>query len=112
MQHYNVLLDDYQDQEDLFYSTRNELYLSNGWLVVRSYEEFTANISGYLRRGAFPRLVSVSSTISTLHISGRENGVECFTEKTGNDCLSWLQEFAARNSLDMPTVLVHSQSEV
>jgi hypothetical protein len=112
MKTYKVLLDDYRDPEDVYYLNRDEVYLEQSWLVVRSFEEFTANISGYYHRGAFPRLVSFDSTISTLHLSrdgGRE--VETFVEKTAVDCAKWLAEYATKNNLEMPEIKVHSPSE-
>ncbi|WP_320052283.1 cyclic-phosphate processing receiver domain-containing protein [uncultured Acetobacteroides sp.] len=111
MKTYKVLLDDYRDPEDLYYYNHDEVYLEQGWLVVRSFEEFTANISGYYHRGAFPSLVSFDGAISTLHLSrdvGRD--LETYVEKSTVDCAEWLAEYVAKNHLEMPEVKIHASS--
>lgn len=111
MKTYKVLLDDYRDTEDVYYLTRDEVYLEQSWLVVRSFEEFTANISGYYHRGAFPRLVSFDGAISTMHLSRDGGNIETFVEKTSVDCARWLAEYVEKNELDLPEIKVHSPSE-
>lgn len=112
MKTYKVLLDDFRDPEEVYQQTRQEVYLEDSWLVVRSYEDFTSNISGYYHRGAFPRLVSFDSNIATLHPHREKaDDIETFIEKTAVDCARWLAEFITKNRLDIPEVLVHSLSE-
>jgi hypothetical protein len=112
MKSYKVLLDDYRDPEEVYSLTHEEVYLEQSWLVVRSFEEFTANISGYYHRGAFPRLVSFDSTISTMHLSrDGEQNVESYVEKTVVDCACWLAEYAAKNHLEMPEIKIHIPSD-
>lgn len=111
MQTYKVLLDDYRDPEDVYYQTHDRVYLEQSWLVVRSFEDFTANISAYYHRGAFPRLVSFDGTLSTLHLSRESGELETYIEKTAVDCAKWLAEYVAGKELEMPEIKVHSPSE-
>jgi len=111
MKTYKVLLDDYRNPEDVYYLTHDEVYLEQGWLVVRSFEELTANISGYYHRGAFPYLVSFDSAISTMHLSRDSGSVETFVEKTAVDCACWLAEYVAKYALELPEVRFHSSDD-
>lgn len=112
MKKYKVLLDDYRSPEDVYYHTHDTVYLEQGWLVVRSFEEFSYNIRGYYHRGAFPSFVSLDCRIATLHLDGSpSDSMESYIEKTVEECVCWLAQFASENRLPLPELRMHSSNE-
>lgn len=111
MKTYKILVDDFRQPEDLYYITRNEIFLEQSWLVVRSYEEFTTYIAEYYRRGAFPRFISFDYDLGTLQFVRIEQKQEVFVEKNGGHCAQWLAEFVAKNKVALPEIYIHSTNE-
>ena len=82
---------------------------TEGWTVVRNYEEFVKHIES----NGLPEEVSFDHDLAEIYYDS-EKGKEIFTyhEKTGYDCAKWLCEYCWNNGLPIPTWNVHSANPV
>ena len=93
---YHLFLDDIRDPSWVHWMKLPSP--AEGWVVVRSHEEFVAAIQ---ERG-LPELISFD------HDLDQEGQIDY--ELTGMDCAKWLVEFCLDNDLAAPEFLVHSQN--
>jgi hypothetical protein len=91
---------------------------SEGWDIVRSYEDFV----NYIEQNGIPDEVSFDHDLSREHTKyyfdngGHDNppdplGVE-FKEKTGYDAAKWLCDYCWTNGIPLPKWNVHSANPV
>jgi hypothetical protein len=91
---------------------------TEGWDIVRSYEDFVA----YILLNGVPDEVSFDHDLSREHINyffnngGHENPPNPqeteFNEKTGYDAAKWLCNYCLKNELPIPKWNVHSANPV
>ena len=82
---------------------------TEGWTVVRNYEEFVKHIEIY----GLPEEVSFDHDLAEVHydpITQQEGFV--YHEKTGYDCAKWLCDYCWTNGIPIPTWNVHSANPV
>jgi hypothetical protein len=91
---------------------------SEGWDIVRSYEDFV----NYIEQNGIPDEVSFDHDLSREHTKyyfdngGHDNppdplGVE-FKEKTGYDAAKWLCDYCWTNGIPLPKWNIHSANPV
>jgi hypothetical protein len=91
---------------------------TEGWDIVRSYEEFV----NYIEMNGIPDVVSFDHDLSREHIKfyfdngGHENPPNPqeaeFEEKTGYDAAKWLCDYCWTNGIPLPEWNVHSANPV
>lgn len=91
---------------------------TDGWDIVRSYDEFVS----YIETNGIPDIISFDHDLAQEHISyyfdngGHDSppnpkGVK-FVEKTGYDAAKWLCSYCYINGLPLPEWNVHSANPV
>lgn len=99
----NLFLDDIRHPKDVLLYTaapKNSVYASEGWQVVRSFDEFTS----YITENGLPDLISFDHDLGL-----DENGEEA---PSGYDCAKWLIDHVMDHQLPLPRILCHSQNPV
>ena len=77
--------------------------VSEGWHIVRNYNEFVDTINKY----GLPVFISFDHDLSTEHYSNMPS-----VEKTGYDCAKFLVEYCMDNKKELPDFYVHSMNPV
>lgn len=82
---------------------------SDGWEIVRNYDEFV----DWIEKNGLPDEVSFDHDLSTIDydLSTWTQKIE-YTEKTGYDAAKWLCEYCLENGLPIPSWNVHSANPV
>ena len=91
--------------------------LDTGWIIVRSYDEFTQFIS----KNGIPELISYDHDLMFEHIEYYNNNImndinhsinyDSFKYETGYDCAVWLIEYCLDNNIKMKCdTFIHSQN--
>lgn len=82
---------------------------TDGWDIVRSYDEFV----NYIERNGLPDVISFDHDLADIHYdpSTWVQGFK-YKEKTGYDAAKWLCEYCFENSLPLPEWNVHSANPV
>lgn len=82
---------------------------SDGWDIVRTYDEFV----DWIKENGLPDEVSFDHDLALIHYdpSTWTQKFE-YTEKTGYDAAKWLCEYCWTNGLPIPTWNVHSANPV
>jgi hypothetical protein len=82
---------------------------SEGWEIVRTYEDFVK----WIECKGLPDEVSFDHDLASIHydLSTGTEGFE-YLEKTGYDAAKWLCEYCWENGLPLPTWNVHSANPV
>ena len=107
---YFLFLDDFRQPRDAFNYTKNILYTTKNWLVVRSYNEFVKCIE----ENGVPHTISFDHDLADAHYEEQETiAYDKYIEKTGYHCATWLIKYCIDNKLKLPTaVLIHSMNPV
>ena len=101
MEGYKLFLDDERNPADCagFYGLPKELYLSDDWVIVRSYRDFVFTIAEQWTTNRInPALVSFDHDLGE--------------EKSGKDCAEWLAKHCLYDNTPMPEIMVHSRNPV
>lgn len=111
MKNHNLYLDDWRIPVDSFKDTENQIYLSEDWKIVRTYNEFC----NYIIDNGIPTIISFDHDLGDEHYKHQNNDLmlqyDSFKEKTGYHCAVWLIDYCIDNKLDVPkNVLIHSMS--
>lgn len=77
------------------------------WMLVRSYEEFVANITKH----GLPQFMSFDHDLADEHYY-KSADTTGFKEKTGFDCAKWLVEYCLAGNFQLPPFKVHSMNPV
>lgn len=91
---YNLFLDDLRSTYDAFNMTLRITYISDQWVIVRSYDEFVS----YITKNGLPGRISFDHDLGE--------------GKTGHDCAHWLIEYCLDRNLTLPEWRVHSMNPV
>lgn len=97
----NLLLDDIRDERMCFEATGNTIYLTEKWIIVRSYDEFC----NFIKSNKLPTLVSLDHDLADYEF---EDDTE--SERDGKDCLQFMIDHIMDNDLEIPNILVHSSN--
>jgi hypothetical protein len=109
MTKYCLFLDDCRTPEDVFLYTKNSLYLSEKWMIVRNYDQFILAINNY----GIPYVLSFDHDLESSHYGHQQGEIpyDQFAEKTGYHCAKWLIDYCINNNKDVPqVVLIHSMN--
>ena len=103
----NLFLDDMRVPSDVFIYTREQIYLSD-WYIVRNYDEFVE----YIKNNDIPHLISFDHDLGKEHYEHQTNiNYDDFKEKSGYDCAKWLINYCIDNNLELPQdILIHSMN--
>jgi hypothetical protein len=104
-----VFLDDYRKPSDVFYlSVDFDYQEDNGWLIIKSYDEFIK----YIINNDLPELISFDHDLSQEHYlpEHQTNINYSGIQKTGYHALKWLIDYCEENKLSLPICKVHSQN--
>lgn len=104
-----VFLDDYRKPSDVFYLSVDFNYQEdNGWLIIKSYDEFITCIIN----NDLPELISFDHDLSHDHYLPEHQTNINYSEiqKTGYHALKWLIDYCKENKLSLPICKVHSQN--
>lgn len=108
---YKLFLDDFRKPMDCFSYTRNPIYLSDDWVVVRNYDQFVDTIT---KRG-LPFMVSFDHDLADVHYHSTMKHIpyDEYVEKTGYHCAQWLIDYCIDNKKCLPErIYVHSMNVV
>jgi hypothetical protein len=108
---YNLFLDDYRQPQDAFKYTRNEIFLTEKWIVVKNYHNFCKVIT----KMGLPDMIAFDHDLSDAHYQYQTGQIDynSMNEKTGYHCAKWLIEFIeAGTDKRMPKYLCHSMNPV
>lgn len=104
---YYLFLDDIRQPEDVLNyikeprrSSLYDMYISNRWEIVRSYDEFV----NVLTQKGRPDFVSFDHDLGDVTNPERE--------MTGYDCAKYLVEYCMVNDEFLPRYFIHSQNPV
>lgn len=118
---YNLFLDDeripYSSDKDVknaFAVTKNPIYYTMSWEIVRNYYQFIAVIESK----GLPKIISFdhdlgksynAQDIPARFLKANSNNLEILnTEKTGYDALKWLCEYCLDRDIDLPEIYLHT----
>lgn len=118
MKTYNLFLDDERVPLTAFNYTGNDLYRSESWKVVRTYESFVSQLKLMKHFQYNPKIISFDHDLADEHYQiGQESGFTQFDyskakEKTGLDCAKFMCDFFHQHKIPFPTILIHSMNPV
>lgn len=122
---YNLFLDDERipyssdrDVKNAFAVTKNPIYYTTHWEIVRNYYQFVEMIE----KNGLPNLISFDHDLGKKYkredvpakfLSDDKNDSTILnTEKTGYDALKWLCEYCLDHNQDLPEIYLHTANEV
>lgn len=114
-----LFLDDIRDPEHAFGYTKQEMFVSQKWVVVRNFEEF----KNHIESNGLPKFVSFDHDLADshytpeylwddYHASKEWQDNQVHKEKTGYECAMWLVDFCIDNALLLPGYYCHSMNPV
>lgn len=89
-----LFLDDERNPPDVFWNGNLDLYKTQQWNIVRTYDEFVA----YVIINGIPDLLSFDNDLGE--------------EKEGVDCAKWLIDYCIDNKIMKIKFLVHSKNPI
>lgn len=98
---YNLLLDDLRDVNQVFEYTKQKVFLTQSWFIVKTYQEFIICIID----NGLPEFLSFDHDLGEGSMINGE-------EKSGYDCAKWLIDYCINNQADLPTYFCHSMNPV
>ncbi len=117
-----IFLDDVREPKVCFGYKNDRVYLEDGWLTVKNYDEFVKAIQEHWKDITH---ISFDHDLAQEHLEdlfSNENWdkhdnliklkYETYTEKTGLDCAKWLLEYSQKDPEKVIQILVHSQNPV
>lgn len=107
---YNLFLDDNRTPINVFYYTKNPMYIKESWVIVRNYDEFIS----YIQENGLPEKISFDHDLGDEHYKNQNNiNYDNFLEKSGYDCAKWLINYCIDNKKNLPSIiLIHSMNIV
>ena len=110
---YNLFLDDFRNLEETFLYTKQLMYLQDGWVIVRNYQQFVDKI---IELG-LPNIISYDHDLADEHYdwyseldTSEKIDYSVYKEKTGYHCALWLIEYCKKNKLEFPEYYIHSMN--
>ncbi|MES2418295.1 MAG: cyclic-phosphate processing receiver domain-containing protein [Bacteroidota bacterium] len=101
MKTYYLLLDDVRNTNQIFEYTKQKVFLTHNWTIVKTYKEF---ITCIINNG-LPEFISFD------HDLGEESMING-EEKSGYDCAKWLIDFCITKQVNLPANCCHSMNPV
>jgi hypothetical protein len=121
---YKIYLDDVRvpKMSAKYFPELSSLYLSDDWVIVRSYKEFVDVVKERFEKEEWPIFVSFDHDLADEHTQFfYDNGgwtsppnpdYSSFKELTGLSAAKWMCDFMLDNSLPFPGYAVHSANPV
>lgn len=114
-----LFLDDIRQPKDAFEYTHQQIFLENGWSVVKSYDEFIE----WIKTSGLPDLISFDHDLADTHYtpehlwndyekSKRWQEDQVHKERTGYECAKWLVDYCLENKIRLPKFFCHSMNPV
>jgi hypothetical protein len=114
-----LFLDDIREPKDAFTYTKQEIFLTEEWEVVRNFDEFKTHIIN----NGLPRFISFDHDLADTHYtpeylwddydkSKEWQEKQVHKEKTGYECAIWLVDYCIDNNLKLPKYYTHSMNPV
>jgi hypothetical protein len=114
-----LFLDDIRGPEHAFEYTQKEVFVSEKWEVVRSFDEF----KNFIETNGIPYVISFDHDLALSHYTPEYlwtsyekskdwQNAQVHDEKTGYDCAVWLVMYCTTNKLELPLYYCHSQNPV
>jgi hypothetical protein len=97
-----LFLDDIQDPKQVFDYTQKQIFITQKWEIVRSFEEFKSHIE----TNGLPAFISFDHDLADT----QDQKVQ--KEKTGYDCAIWLFDHCITYKLKLPEYYCHSMNTV
>lgn len=115
----NLFLDDIRIPLDCVLYTKEQMFASWDWDIVRNYDEFVA----YIQINGMPDFISFDHDLADTHYtpehlwtdyeaSKKWQEEQVHTEKTGYHCAKWLVEYCMDNNCKLPQYYCHSMNPV
>lgn len=101
-----IFLDDYREPEDVVWSHPLPSAVSDEWIIVRNYAEFTALLDSL---DTAPTYIAFDHDLADAHYEGDFSNPD---EKTGYDCAKYMCELAGTKWGVFPACIVHSLNPV
>lgn len=116
MEKYNLFLDDVRQPIQCFGYTKNKIYVSEEWVIVRNYDAFVKCVT----ENGLPELVSFDHDLAEPHYheSMYKDGkvymkyLETVSEKTGMECVKWMVNYCLDHGKSFPNWFIHSMNPV
>lgn len=115
MANYYLFLDDERTPAGANKYMKNDIYVTEQWVIVRSYDQFVK----YITDNGMPAVVSFDHDLSYEHYEEYDKAVEtgvfdydAVTEKTGMDCVKWLVNYCMDSGQEFPIWYLHTRNEV
>jgi len=117
--YYFLFLDDIRNPDEAYSYTKNDIFLTQKWVVVRSYKEFTNHIES----NGLPFFISFDHDLADSHYTPEHlwcdydkskewQSRQAHKEKTGYECAKWLVEYCMDKDLKCPKYYCHSMNPV
>lgn len=114
-----LFLDDIREPEQAFEYTKQEMFLTKKWEVVRNFDEFKSHIE----TNGMPSFISFDHDLADTHYTPEHlwtdydkskewQEQQVHKEKTGYECAIWLVDYCIDNSLQLPNYYCHSMNPV
>jgi len=114
-----LFLDDIREPVHAFAYTKQAMFLTKKWEIVRSFDEF----KNYIETNGLPTFISFDHDLAdehylSAHLQSDHNQSKEWQdalvpkEKTGYDCALWLVDYCIDNHLKLPEYYCHSMNPV
>jgi len=104
-----LFLDDERQPKDAAMYKNNGVYMRDGWVVVKNYQEFT----DYFKHNEMPELISFDHDLTDAHYVYAATSYIPYSKiavETGYHCLLWLILFCANKRISLPQILIHTMN--
>ena len=114
-----LFLDDIREPEHAFEYTKQEIFITKKWEVVRNFDEFI----NHIETNGMPFFISFDHDLADTHYtpeplwtdydkSKEWQDAQVHKEKTGYECAMWLVDYCIDNNLQLPNYYCHSMNPV
>ena len=112
MKKYNLILDDYRSQLDVWQILREPVLLENGWAIAKSHGEFVDKVTEMYDGGYFPSVVCFDHDLVDEHYKYLVNPIpyHLFTVPTGWHSAKWFLAFCEEKGVRPNHIFVHTMN--
>ena len=114
-----LFLDDIREPEHAYEYTKQLMFVTEKWHVVRNYNEFVE----WIEKNGLPTFISFDHDLADTHYTPEHlwtdyykskewQDAQVHTEKTGYECAKWLVDYCLDNDLKCPAYYCHSMNPV
>ncbi len=115
----NLFLDDIRMPIDASGYTKESMFETESWEIVRNFQEFV----DFINKNGLPDFISFDHDLADEHYTPEEywhdyevskayQESQNYKEKTGYDCAKWLIEYCMDNNKSLPGFYCHSMNPV